>query len=250
MKRITFVIQILHINMKNTIYIFLILLFSLELNAQTKLIVFSEDNSSFMANINDDNRANEGSNFFEFINVDIVNGILKVVLENNQKLKKTITLKKGKQNVYSISNDGGFYEIQYRGYYDLNEDLPDFEFTKNLVNSPGVTIDYSQVEEEEELEIDNTKSKLVNVNLILNSLEGVTDNKLRTSIIVEELNKGKYNCRQLKFLFTKIDTDYSKLFIFKSTVKSCLDKENLHTLKSSFKSKKYQNEFISLVSKL
>lgn len=235
--------------MKIIINIFLIFFLSLELTAQTKLIVFSEDNGVFLANLNDDNRANEGNNFFEFTNVNIKSVILKIVLDNNQKLKKTITLKEGKQNIYSISSDGGFYEIQYRGNYDLSEDLPDFAFTKDLVNNPGIAIDYSSTEEEEQ-EIDNTPSKLVNINLILDSIEGITDDKKRTTIIIDELNKGKYNCRQLKFLFTKISTDYSKLYTFKSTVNSCLDKQNLPTLQLSFKSKKYQREFKKLVSSL
>ena len=235
--------------MKSFINISIILLFSLKLSAQTKFTIFSEDNNIFIANLDDKVIAKEGSNFFEFTNVNIKTVVLKIILDNNQKLKKTITLKEGKQNIYSISNDGGFYEVQYRGYYDLNEELPDFEFTKNLVNNQGVVIDYNSISKEEQ-EIDLTPSKLVNINLILDSIEGITDDKKRTTIIVEELNKGKYNCRQLKFLFTKIKTDYSKLYTFKSTVNSCLDKENLLTLKSSFKSKKYQEEFKKLVSSL
>lgn len=243
--------------MKALILTFILFFFSLGISAQTKLIVYSEDNSIFSARLNQDNLANEVSHFFEFININIESVVLKIVLENNQKLKKTINLEEGKQNIYSISNDGEFYEIQYRGNYNLNEDLPDFEFTKDLVNNPGLIVDFSliQKEKEEEVEeveneIDRTPSKLVNINLIIESIEDITDDKKKTKIIIEELNKGKYNCRQLKFLFTKIKTDYSRLYTFKSTVNSCLDKENLSTLKNSFKSKKYQQDFMKLVSTL
>jgi len=256
--------------MKKIIFLSLISFFSFELHAQKELIVFSENNELFLANLNSDNIAKKVSNFFEFTNLNFNTAVLEITLNNNQKLKKTIFLKEN-TSIYSITNLSGTYKIEYRGNYNLDEELPQFEFTKNIVDTPGVTIDYSLIsvgkqkvekvgavaevvepEEiiEEEEEIDRAPNKLVNINIILDSIEGVTDDKKRTTIIVKELNKGKYNCRQLKFLFTKIKTDYSKLYTFKSTVNSCLDKNNLLTLKSSFKSKKYQTQFVKLVSRL
>ena len=237
--------------MKSFINISIILLFSLKLSAQTKLTIFSEDNNIFIANLDDKVIANEGSNFFEFTDINIDTVILKIVLDNNQKLKKTIELKNGKHNVYSIANENGFYKIRYRGYYGINTELPDFENRNDWVYTSETVLEYPFITEVDgESEVESYQNKLVNVNTILGLIEGISDDKERTSIIVDELNKGKYNCRQLKFLFTKINTDYSKLYTFKSTVNSCLDKENLMTIKSSFKSKKYQAEFNKLVSTL
>ena len=284
--------------MKKLIFLYLISIFSFELHAQKELIVFSENSELFLANLNSDNLAKKVSNFFEFTNVNFETAVLEITLDNNQKLKKSILLKEN-TTIYSISNLSGSYKIEYRGNYNLDEELPQFEFTKNIINNPGVTIDYSlvpvgiveledeqegeepvdteataeevveeskvnnieepvelevavvkEVEKVEEEEIDRAPNKLVNINIILDSIEGITDDKKRTTIIVKELNKGKYNCRQLKFLFTKIKTDYSKLYTFKSTVNSCLDKGNLLTLKPSFKTKKYRTEFVKLVSRL
>ena len=355
--------------MNKLIFLSLIFFFSSELRSQTELIVFSEDNELFLANLNGDNLAKEVSNFFEFTNVNFKTTVLEVTLDSGQKLKKTISLKEY-ANIYSITNVDDNYKIEYRGNYNLDEELPQFEYTKDLLNNPGVTIDYSLVsvekqkvvveedateetvnaekvseeetedtkgvkvagivavvaggeatikevdekvgegsindveepvkskvstevvaieavkeeeepvkpkvataeevavkeeeepvkpkepivevvkEEEEEEEIDRATNKLVNINIILDAIEGLPDDKSRTKIMVKELNKGKYNCRQLKFLFTKITSDYSKLYTFKSTVNSCLDKNNLMTLKSSFKTKKYKTEYVKLVSKL
>ena len=338
--------------MKKLIFLSLISFFSFELHAQKELIVFSEDNELFLANLNSDNLAKKVSNFFEFTNVNFETTVLEITLDNNQKLKKTISLKEN-TTIYSITNVDDNYKIEYRGNYNLDEELPQFEFTKNIFDNPGVTIDYSLIsvekqklaeeeaaeetedsegvkvvrvvavveggevavkevdekvgvgaindveepvkskeatevakeeegpvkpkvvvtelavagvikEEEEpvkpkvvatevakeEEEIDRATNKLVNINIILDAIEGLSDDKSRTKIMVKELNKGKYNCRQLKFLFTKITSDYSKLYTFKSTVNSCLDKNNLMTLKSSFKTKKYKTEYVKLVSKL
>jgi hypothetical protein len=227
----------------------LILLLSLEISAQTKLTIFSEDNSIFLANLNDKNIANEGSNFFEFGNINKKTVVLKIVLSNKQKLKKTIRLQKDKQNIYSISNEDDFYEIRYRGYYGLDEKLPNFEFNKGWLYKPETVIVYKvKSDEEREMEIESKPNKLVNLNIILAKIDGQPNDKGKTKIIIEELKKGKYNSRQLKFLFSKIETDYSKLYIFKSTIDNCIDKENLMPLKSSFKSKKYKNEFKNLVA--
>lgn len=237
--------------MKSFINISIILLFSLKLSAQTKLTIFSEDNNIFIANLDDKVIANEGSNFFEFTDINIDTVILKIVLDNNQKLKKTLKLKNGKHNVYSIAIENGFYKIRYRGYYGISTELPDFENRNDWVYTSETVLEYPFITEVDgESEVESYQNKLVNVNTILGLIEGISDDKERTSIIVVELNKGKYNCRQLKFLFTKINTDYSKLYTFKSTVNSCLDKENLMTIESSFKSKKYQAEFNKLVSTL
>ena len=235
--------------MKTLTSTILILLFSLELSAQTKLTIFSEDNRTFLANLNDENIDKEGSNFFEFSNINKKTVTLKIVLNNKQKLKKTIRLQVGKQNIYSISSEDNFYEIRYRGYYDMNEKLPDFEFNKGWLYKPETVIVYRfKTDEEKELEIENNPNKLINLNIILKAIANKTTDKEKTTVIIKELNKGKYNSRQLKFLFTKIGTDYSKLYTFKSTVNSCVDKENLMTLKYSFKSKKYQNKFKELVA--
>lgn len=237
--------------MKPIIYISIVLFFSLKLSAQTKLTIFSEDNSMFIMNLDDKVIANEGSNFFEVTDININTLFLKVVLDNNQKLNKTLKLKAGKHNVYSIANENGFYKIRYRGYYGISNELPDFENIKDWEYTSETVLEYpSLTEEVDNQEIESYQDKLVNVNTILDLIEGVSDDKKRTSIMVKELNKGKYNCRQLKFLFTKISTDYSKLYTFKSTVNNCLDIENLKTLKSSFKSKKYQAEFVKLISAL
>ena len=235
--------------MKDLSRIILILLFSFELSAQTKLTVFSEDNSIFLANISDVNIAKEGSNFFEFDNINSKTVALKIVLKNKQKLKKTIRLQENKQNIYSISSEDDFYEIRYRGYYDLDEKLPDFNFNKDWLYKPETVIVYRfKTDEEKELEIENNPNKLINLNTVLNAIDKKSTDKEKSIIIVDKLSKSKYNSRQLKFLFTKIGSDYSKLYVFKSTVNSCIDKENLMPLKSSFKSKKYQNEFKKLVS--
>ena len=235
--------------MKSLTSIILLLLLSLELSAQTKLTIFSEDNSIFLANIGNDNIAKEGSNFFEFGNISNKTVTLKIVLKNKQKLKKTIRLQENKQNIYSISSEDDFYEIRYRGYYDLDEKLPDFKFNKDWLYKPETVIVYRfKTDEEKELEIENNPNKLVNLNTVLNAIDKKSTDKEKSIIIVDELSKSKYNSRQLKFLFTKIESDYSKLYVFKSTVNSCIDKENLMPLKSSFESKKYQNEFKKLVS--
>jgi len=240
--------------MKNLFSIAFLLIMSLELNAQTKLIIFSEDSNIFLANFDGCNQVKKGSNFFEFTNLDMNVVVLKILMDNNNRLKKTIALNKDRQNIYSISNDGGFYEILFRGDYDINQELPVFEFNKNSINNPGEVIDcnkkHTSTSNELENEIYYPPSKLVNINQILDSIKGVSDEKEKTTIIVKELNKGKYNCRQLSFLFTKIKTDYSKLYTFKSTANNCIDKENLKSLKNNFKSKKYKSDFLKLVSYL
>jgi len=234
--------------MKGFKFLILIFFLSIKLNAQTKLIIYSEDHTIFLAYLNNVYKAKEGNDFFEFININIQNVILEVKLDNNQHLKKAISLKKDFQNIYSILNENGVYKIFYRGYYALDEDLPDFEFNKDLINNPGEIVDCST--DDEVLEVDNARNELVNINTILSSIENKTDKKEITQIIISELSKGKYNCRQLKFIFSKLHSDYSKLYIFKSTVNSCLDKENLHSLKNSFETKKSRLEFNKLISSL
>jgi len=234
--------------MNTPIRIILMLLLSLELSAQTKLTIFTEDNSSFFASLNKNDITKEGSNFFEFSNINTKTVTLKIVLSNKQKLKKTIRLQKNKQNIYSISNEDDFYEIRYRGYYDLDEKLPDFKFNKGRIFRPETIIVYKfKTDEEKEIESESKPNKLVNLNIVIGEIAKKKNDKEKVAIIVEALSKSKYNSRQLKYLFTKVNSDYSKQFIFKSTRNNCIDKENLMALKSSFKSKKYQDEFSKLV---
>lgn len=229
----------------------LILFFSMELTAQTKLIVFSENNDTFIANINSDNRDNEGNNFFEFSNVndDIIT--LKIELKNNLKLKKSINLIYAKQNIYSISNENGFYEIRYRGNYHLNEKLPDFGYDKDWKNKKEPNIAYlskpnknNLIEEEEEVDIN--PSKLININNLLESLKNKTKEEDKTKLIIAELQKGMFNCRQLKFTLTKVELDSSKLEILQNTSDNCIDKENFASLTSSFESELSKVEFMNM----
>ena len=229
----------------------IILLISVGLHAQTKLIVFSEDNQSFVATLNNDVAQKDAKPLFEFSNVGNQNHILKVEL-NNQRLKKTIKLKENMQNVYTISNNDGYYEILFRGSYYLEDTKEENIFDKKTSSSKEVKKAGSQdsVQLITVEEVDYAQNELININYIIDELSQKENEKSKSLYIVDELNKGKFNCRQLKYLFSKIDTDYSKLYTFKSTIHRCVDKENLIILMQSFETQKYQDNFKELISYL
>ena len=229
----------------------IILLISVGLNAQTKLIVFSEDNQAFVATLNNDVAGKDAKSLFEFNNVGNQNHILKVEL-NNQRLKKTIKLQENMQNVYTISNNDGYYEILFRGSYYLEDTKEENIFDKKTSSSKEVKKAGSQdsVQLITVEEVDYAQNELININYIIDELSQKENEKSKSLYIVDELNKGKFNCRQLKYLFSKIDTDYSKLYTFKSTIHRCVDKENLIILMQSFETQKYQDNFKELISYL
>ena len=229
----------------------IILLISVGLRAQTKLIVFSEDNQIFVATLNNDVLDKDAKPLFEFNNVGDQSQILKVEL-NNQRLKKTIKLKENMQNVYTISNNDGYYEILFRGSYYLEDAKEESEFDNKINSSKEIlqTNNQDSVQLLKVEEVDYAQNELININYIIDELSQRVDEKSKSLYIVDELNKGKFNCRQLKYLFSKIGTDYSKLYTFKSTIHRCVDKENLIILMPSFESQKYQDNFKELISYL
>lgn len=247
------------------------LLIGMQLTAQTRLIIFSENNQNFIANINDRSLIDENKTFFEFNNIMTQDIVLKVKLDNNQGIKKSIRLEKGIPNIYAITNNDGYYEIVHRGNYeqiDVNNKMPIKSDTDKInsyklteikeINNQQNDVSSNELEksnykpqiEVEEEEIDYAKNELININALLDELINRPNDKSKTLFIVNELNKGKFNCRQLKYIFTKIEDDYSKLYTFKSTIHRCIDKENSLILMQSFESEKYQDNFKELVSYL
>jgi hypothetical protein len=238
--------------MKTLRYLLLLLLISSESFTQTKLIIYSENDQIFTVNLYNNNIIKEGSTFFEFNNINLQSVGLEIRINNNQKLKKTIKLKNDMQNVYIVSKTNDNYEIKLKGNYPLDEPgdndiLVDDEITPK-VETKNTSVANTRTEETEE--IDYAKNILINMNKILDNMDTKPNDKSKTLFIVEELNKGNFNCRQMKYLFSKINDDYSKLFTFKSTIRKCIDKENLMILKDCFNSDKYKNDFSELVSSL
>lgn len=236
--------------MRNIKIFILIFLLSSELTAQTKLTIFSEDNNTFIANLNSANLAKEGSNYFVFSNVNIETVVLDIILDNNQKLNKTIHLENNRHNIYSIANENDVFKIRFRGSYKIDEDIPEFEFTKDWNYKPELEIAFSSNSGDGSINSDKEPIKLIDVNTIFQNIESLNNDRLITESIVKSLSSKNYNCRQLKSIFSKVKTDYSKLYIFKSTINNCVDTENLVRLKKSYNTQQYRDRYIKLISSL
>jgi len=224
----------MHVHQKNTMkklksFTFF-LLFSFALQAQSKLIVYSENNEKFTANIFNENNVKKGSNFFEFNDINAKSVVLKIKLKNSLELNKKIYFNNSKQEVYAVSNENGNYKIRYRGSYHFKEKMPSFFKKSKTTHKTRV------------------KSKsLIPLNNLLHALKKTKNEKEKIQLIIKELNLGMFNCRQLNYLFTKLKYDSSKLKVFKGVNHNCIDINNYSVLLDSLKNKNTQKAFTSIV---
>ncbi|MEN8137729.1 MAG: DUF4476 domain-containing protein [Bacteroidota bacterium] len=211
-------------------FIILLLFLGINLSAQTKLIVYSENNEQFIAEIDNIKLVKEVSNFFELETINKKSVVLNIKMENTIELKKTISLKKSRQNVYAISNENGIFKIRYRGNYHLKEKLPNF-----ISNT-----------EKKSLTKANSHN-LMQLNKLIEAIDNTSDEKVKELLIIKELQNGIFNCRQLKFLFTKLNYDSSKLKVFRETKHNCMDIINYSILLNQFKDPKTKEAFSEIV---
>lgn len=187
--------------------------------SQSKLIVFSENSSTFNASVDDHEIAKEGNNFFEFDNLKNQSVLLNIICNNKQKLKKEISIEKNRQKVYALVLENEKYKLRYRGEYLLSEKpsmIPSsVNYTRKTRTNPG----------------------LLSINDLLDRLKTANSDEIKTSLIIEELKKGNYNCRQLNHLFGFLKNDQNKLKIFSRVHRNCIDIQNYKTLLESIKDK-------------
>ena len=224
------------------IYLIASLFISINSYSQTRAIIFSEDGSSFYTSeINDTIKKDRYNNSFSFdITGSIDSAYIYIKHTGGITLHKKLRLSENKLNIYAFVKTGISYNLRYRGSYNWDDDMPNFNIEDDSLFIPPLeVVDMNNISDLEKRVI-NTDSIIKSINI------EKLDEKERTLFITKELEGKSYYCKEIKTILKEVNTEYSKMYILKSTIKNCIDPKNIRRLESIFKSTIYIHEFDEL----
>ncbi|MCK5823827.1 MAG: DUF4476 domain-containing protein [Ichthyobacteriaceae bacterium] len=252
--------------------------FAFKTNAQSNLVVFSEQNETFLLGVDNVNCNTVNKNNIEVADINKKKITVNVELKNGTEINKKIELPNNSKYVLAIVKDGYSYSLKYRGTYGKSEKTPVFvknnrilsvvAFKNNVKRSnhkkkkqDNKTV-YPIKTKQKPIVYTNSKnntsnnnnsisnSKLISLNNLIPKLKTKRSEAVKCGIIITELQKGNFNCRQLNYVYTFLDSDKLKLDIIKKVKNNISDKNNVNFLLTSFASDESKYVFWNIVKDL